>query len=100
MILRTLIFDPEIVEERLRAGVMSYHEQQASEPGNEQQPHELWPAYYVTLVREQASSLVLFQQQRDITSIETSCACCSDMRILCELSMDRQSSARPRRLRI
>jgi hypothetical protein len=39
MILRNLIFDPEIVEERLRAGVMSHHEQQASEGGNEQQPH-------------------------------------------------------------
>ena len=64
MILRNLIFDPEIVEGRLRAGVMSDHEQQASERGNEQQPHELWPAYNVTLVREQASSLVLFQQQR------------------------------------
>ena len=66
MILRNLIFDPEIVEQRLRARVMSHHEQQASERGNEQQHHELWPAYNLTLVWEQASSQVLFQQQRDL----------------------------------
>jgi hypothetical protein len=28
---------------------MSHHEQQASERGNEQQHHELWRAYNVTL---------------------------------------------------
>jgi hypothetical protein len=72
MILRNLIFDPEIVEQRLRARVMSHHEQQASERGNEQQHHELWPAYNLTLVREQASSQVLFQQQRDVTTVESS----------------------------
>jgi hypothetical protein len=42
---------------------MSHHEQQASERGNEQQHHELWPAYNLILVREQASTQVLFQQQ-------------------------------------
>ncbi len=68
MILRNLIFDPEIVEQRLRARVMSHHEQQASERGNEQQHHKLWPAYNVTLAQEQASSKVLFQQQRLVTT--------------------------------
>src|SRR5215469_7293189 len=67
MVLRNLIFDPEIVEQRLRAGVMSHHEQQASERGNVPQHHELWPAYNLTFVPEQASSQVLFQQQRNVT---------------------------------
>jgi len=70
MILRNLIFYSEIVEQRLRARVMSHHEQQASERGNEQQHHELWPAYNLTLVREQASSQVLFQQQRDLSPVK------------------------------
>ena len=69
MILRNLIFDPEIVEQRLRARVMSHHEQQASEHGNEQQHHELWPAYNLTAVQEQASSQVLFQQQLAIAQV-------------------------------
>ena len=33
VVLRNLIFDAEIIEQRLRAGVMSHHEQQASERG-------------------------------------------------------------------
>jgi hypothetical protein len=45
MVFRNLIFDTEVVEQRLRAGMASHHEQQASELGDEQQHHELWPAY-------------------------------------------------------
>ena len=69
MILRNLIFYSEIVEQRLRARVMSHHEQQASERGNEQQLHELWPAYNLTAVLEQASSQVLFQQQLPLSQV-------------------------------
>src|ERR1700733_8413102 len=52
MILRNLIFNPEIVEQRLRAGMMSHHEQQASERGIQQQHHVLWLAYNGIVVQE------------------------------------------------
>src|SRR5215470_9669856 len=66
MVFWNLIFNPEVVEQRLRAGVRSHHEQQASERGQQPQHHKLWPAYNVTSVQEQASSRVLFQQTRVI----------------------------------
>src|SRR5580698_8621814 len=52
MILRNLIFNPEIVEQRLRAGMMSHHEQQASERGIQQQHHVLWLAYNGIVAQE------------------------------------------------
>jgi hypothetical protein len=46
---------------------MSHHEQQASEGGDDEQHHDLWPAYIVNLESPQASTQGLFQQLRLFT---------------------------------
>jgi hypothetical protein len=56
MILRNLIFQAEVVEQRLRAGLVSHHEQQASQWNGEKQHRELWPAYNPNLATAQAST--------------------------------------------
>jgi hypothetical protein len=61
-----LILQSEVVEQRLRAGVVSHHEQQASEDDDEQQ--HLWPAYNPNLASPQASTVGLFQHPRDVTT--------------------------------
>ncbi len=73
MALRNLIFESEIVEQRLRAGLTSHHEQQASEHGDRQQYQELWPAYNVIVASEQASSEGLFQQTQAIPLSISNC---------------------------
>src|SRR5215470_5749917 len=67
MIFRNLILKAEVVKQRLRAGVMSHHEQQASERGDEQQHRELLPAYNVNRAALQESTQGLFQQPRLVT---------------------------------
>jgi hypothetical protein len=47
MIFRNLIFQAEVVKQRLLTGMVSHHEQQASKGNGEQQHRELWPAYNV-----------------------------------------------------
>src|SRR5262249_43561273 len=69
MILRNLIFEAKVVEQRLRAGLVPHHEQQASECSGEQQHRELWPAYNPNLALPQASTEGLFQQTRLITTV-------------------------------
>src|SRR6476661_4651105 len=69
MILRNLIFKTEVVKQRLRAGMVSHHEQQASKCHGEQQHRELWPAYNANVAPSQASTEGLFQQTRLFTSI-------------------------------
>src|SRR5713101_3735086 len=64
MIFRNLIFEPEVVKQRLRAGMVSHHEQQASKWNGEQQHRVLWPAYNPNLAPPQASTEGLFQQTR------------------------------------
>src|SRR6266481_5308760 len=69
MIFRNLIFEPEVVKQRLRAGMVSHHEQQASKCNGEQQHRVLWPAYNLNLAPPQASTEGLFQQtQPDFNS--------------------------------
>src|SRR6478752_4354211 len=67
MILRNLIFKTEVVKQRLRAGMVSHHEQQASKWNGEQQHRELWPAYNANVAPSQASTEGLFQQTQAIT---------------------------------
>jgi hypothetical protein len=62
VVLRNVVFDAEVVEQRLCAGVLSHHEQQASENGDQAQRQELLSAYNVPLPRSQAPTLGLFQQ--------------------------------------
>src|SRR5229473_361885 len=62
MIFRNLIFEPEVVKQRLRAGMVSHHEQQASKWNGEQQHRVLWPAYNLNIAPPQASTEGLFQQ--------------------------------------
>src|SRR5207244_11307227 len=62
MIFRNLIFEPEVVKQRLRAGMVSHHEQQASKCNGEQQHRVLWPAYNLNIAPPQASTEGLFQQ--------------------------------------
>src|SRR6476619_3001619 len=69
MILRNLIFKTEVVKQRLRAGMVSHHEQQASKWNGEQQHRELWPAYNANVAPSQASTEGLFQQTRDFSPI-------------------------------
>src|SRR5450631_4725406 len=68
MIFRNLIFEPEVVKQRLRAGMVSHHEQQASKYNGEQQHRVLWPAYNSNIAPPQASTEGLFQQTRLLTS--------------------------------
>src|SRR6266851_3317957 len=70
MIFRNLIFEPEIVKQRLRAGMVSHHEQQASKWNGEQQHRALWPAYNLNLAPPQASTEGLFQQTRLFSSVD------------------------------
>src|SRR5439155_20176776 len=62
MIFRNLIFEPEVVKQRLRAGMVSHHKQQASKCNGEQQHRVLWPAYNLNIAPPQASTEGLFQQ--------------------------------------
>src|SRR6266511_2687854 len=71
MIFRNLIFEPEVVKQRLRAGMVSHHEQQASKWNGEQQHRVLWPAYNLNIAPPQASTEGLFQQTRLFSSIES-----------------------------
>src|SRR6478752_10132274 len=71
MILRNLIFKTEVVKQRLRAGMVSHHEQQASKCHGEQQHRELWPAYNANVAPSQASTEGLFQQTLPISPTET-----------------------------
>jgi hypothetical protein len=64
MIFRNLIFQAEVVIQRLPAGLVSHHEQQASECEDKQRHRELWPAYNPNLAPPQASTEGLFQQTR------------------------------------
>src|SRR2546428_10953501 len=66
MIFRNLIFEPEVVKQRLRAGMVSHHKQQASKCNGEQQHRVLWPAYNLNIAPPQASTEGLFQQTRAI----------------------------------
>src|SRR6476660_3177006 len=70
MILRNLIFETEVVKQRLRAGMVSHHEQQASKCHGEQQHRELWPAYNANVAPSQASTEGLFQQTQAISLID------------------------------
>src|SRR5207302_8460858 len=67
MIFMNLIFEPEVVKQRLRAGMVSHHEQQASKCNGEQQHRVLWPAYNLNIAPPQASTEGLFQQTQAIT---------------------------------
>src|SRR5258708_27222986 len=69
MILRNLNFEAEVVKQRPRAEMVSHHEQQASERGDEQQHPELWPAYSVNSPALQESTQGLFQQTRLISTV-------------------------------
>src|SRR5256885_14793474 len=69
MIFRNLIFEPEVVKQRLRAGMVSHHEQQASKWNGEQQHRVLWPAYNPNIAPPQASTEGLFQQTRLISTV-------------------------------
>jgi hypothetical protein len=71
MIFRNLIFQPEVVKRRLRAGMVSHHHQQASKWNGEQQHRELWPAYNPNIAPPQASTEGLFQQTRLIATVST-----------------------------
>src|SRR5262249_3530182 len=66
MIFRNLIFEAEIVEKRLRAGMVSHHERQASKRCSEQQHR--WPAYNVNVAPLQALTERLFQHTRLIST--------------------------------
>src|SRR5215472_12145280 len=61
MVLRNLIFQLEVIKQRLLAGFASHHEQ-ASKANREQQHRVLWPAYNPNLATRQASTEGLFQQ--------------------------------------
>src|SRR2546429_44036 len=69
MIFRNLIFEPEVVKQRLRAGMVSHHEQQASKWNGEQQHRVLWPAYNPNIAPPQASTEGLFQQTRLVSTL-------------------------------
>jgi hypothetical protein len=69
MIFRNLIFEPEVVKQRLRAGMVSHHEQQASKCNGEKQHRVLWPAYNLNIAPPQASTEGLFQQTQPVYNI-------------------------------
>ena len=58
------------MKQRLRTGMVSHHEQQASERGNQQQHRQLWPAYSVNSAALQESTQGLFQQTRLLATVE------------------------------
>jgi hypothetical protein len=57
-----------VVEQRLRAGLVFHHEQQASECNDEQQHRELWRAYNANVALPQASTEGLFNRHRRLHS--------------------------------
>jgi hypothetical protein len=57
-------------KQRLRAGMVPHHKQQASECDGEQQHRELWPAYNPNIALPQAPTEGLFQQILPIALIE------------------------------
>src|SRR5215468_5087910 len=69
MIFRNVIFQLEVIKQRLSAGLVSHHGQ-ASKANREQQHRVLWPAYNPNLATRQASTKGLFQQTR-LLSIAT-----------------------------
>src|SRR5215831_11267660 len=69
MIFRDLIFQTKVVEQRLRARVISHHDQQPSEDCREHRHRELWPAYNLNLAPPQASTEGLFQHSQDLSLI-------------------------------
>src|SRR6266404_7642059 len=73
MIFRNLIFEPEVVKQRLRAGMVSHHEQQASKWNGEQQHRVLWLAYNLNIAPPQASTEGLFQQTEAFTPVILGC---------------------------
>src|SRR5215469_10241952 len=66
MILRNLIFQLEVIKQRLPAGLVSHHKQQASQCNAEQQHR--WAAYNLNPAPAQASTEGLFQQTRLVSS--------------------------------
>src|SRR5215471_7963112 len=69
MIFRNMIFQLEVIKQRLPAGLVSHHEQ-ASKANREQQHRVLWPAYNPNLATRQASTEGLFQHARLVTTTE------------------------------
>jgi len=74
MIFRNLIFEAEVVKQRLPAGMVSHHEQQASECEDKQRHRELWPAYNANLAPPQASTEGLFQQTQALGQAYVVCS--------------------------
>jgi len=70
MIFRNLIFQAEVIKQRLLAGMVSHHEQQASKCNGEPQHRVLWPAYNPNIAPLQASTEGLFQQTRLLTTVD------------------------------
>src|SRR5215831_12891350 len=60
MVLRNLIFDAEVVEQRLRTVVLPHHKQPASEIGDCLQHHSLSSAYNLALVALASTNSVTF----------------------------------------
>src|SRR5215475_9985504 len=67
MIFRNVIFQLEVIKQRLPAGLVSHHEQ-ASKRNREQQHRVLWPAYNPNLATRQASTEGLFQQTQAVST--------------------------------
>src|SRR5215475_7502944 len=97
MIFRNLIFEAEVVEQRLRAGLVPHHEQQTSECSGEQQRRELWPAYNANIALPQASTEGLFQQTQAIT--QASAVCSPFSGLMSVMGIFHQQSARRGRQR-
>src|SRR5215467_6465872 len=68
MIFRNVIFQLEVIKQRLPAGLVSHHEQ-ASKRNREQQHRVLWPAYNPNLAARQASTEGLFQQTQAMSPV-------------------------------
>jgi hypothetical protein len=63
MVLGDVISQAEIVEQRLRTGVLTHHDQQASENGDQaQHQQQLSSAYNFAALTSQAPTQGLFQQ--------------------------------------
>ena len=62
MILRNVIFQLEVIKQRLPAGLVSRDDQVSK--ANREQHRVLWPAYNPNLKTRQASTEGLFQQTR------------------------------------
>src|SRR5262244_2156535 len=60
MVLRNLIFDTEVVEQRLRTVLLPHHKQPASEIGDCLQHHSLSSAYNLALVALASTNSVTF----------------------------------------